>query len=77
MLESSEVSVYDLKDHPDFKYRPGSIVVRVADPRGSSSVGSAGQVLDNHVSGQVVSLLFPPFESLETGSLSIESTSDS
>ena len=48
------MSVYDLKDHPDFKFRPGSIVVRVADPCGSSSVGSAGQVLDNHTNGQVI-----------------------
>ena len=30
-LQVEEVSVYDLKDHPDFKFRPGSIVVRVAD----------------------------------------------
>ena len=25
---TSDASVYDLKDHPDFKYRPGSIVIR-------------------------------------------------
>ena len=27
-IESSQSSVYDLKDHPDFKYRPGAIVIR-------------------------------------------------
>ena len=24
-----EVSVYDIKDHPDYKFRPGHVVVRV------------------------------------------------
>ena len=28
-LESTQCSVYDLKDHPDFKYRPGAIVIRL------------------------------------------------
>ena len=27
-LKSSEDSVYDLKDHPDFQYRPGTVVIR-------------------------------------------------
>ena len=27
-LEASESSVYDLKEHPDFKFRPGAIVIR-------------------------------------------------
>lgn len=40
----SEVSVYDLKDHPDFQYRPGTIVIRVANFNGDDSNCSAGQV---------------------------------
>ncbi len=24
-----EVSVYDIKDHPDYRFRPGHVVVRV------------------------------------------------
>ncbi len=27
--EAEEVSVYDIKDHPDYKFRPGHVVVRV------------------------------------------------
>lgn len=30
-LGEQEVSVYDIKDHPDFKYRPASCVIRVAN----------------------------------------------
>ena len=29
---SEEVSVYDIKDHPDYRFRPGDIVVAVGDP---------------------------------------------
>jgi len=29
VLETNEVSVYDIRDHPDIKYRLGHIVVRV------------------------------------------------
>ena len=63
----TEEPVYDLKDHPDFKYRPGSIVIRVAnfiqgdniDPSkfdGSLETisGSGGQVLDNYPSGKIL-----------------------
>ena len=28
-IVSEEVSVYDIKDHPDYKFRPGHVVVRV------------------------------------------------
>lgn len=31
VLSEEEVSVYDIKDHPDFKYRPGSCVIRVVN----------------------------------------------
>ena len=52
-LETTEEPVYDLRDNPDFKYRPGSIVIRVAnfDEPGASNCG--GQVLDNYSSGQI------------------------
>lgn len=49
----SEVSVYDLKDHPDFQYRPGTIVIRVANFIGDDSNCSAGQVIDNYPNGMV------------------------
>ncbi|XP_053698475.1 (E3-independent) E2 ubiquitin-conjugating enzyme UBE2O isoform X2 [Sabethes cyaneus] len=49
----SEVSVYDLKDHPDFQYRPGTIVIRVANFIGDDSKCSAGQVIDNYPNGMV------------------------
>lgn len=48
----SEVSVYDLKDHPDFQYRPGTIVIRVANfPH--ENCATAGQVSDNYPEGKV------------------------
>lgn len=52
-LSNADVSVYDLKDHPDFKYRPASIVIRVANYETAGCGMGAGQVLDNHPSGQV------------------------
>ena len=63
----TEEPVYDLKDHPDFKYRPGSIVIKVANfyqgdnkDHGKSNdsqetiSGSGGQVLDNYPSGKIL-----------------------
>lgn len=44
MLSESEVSVYDLKDHPDFQYRPGTVVIRVANFTGEDANCTAGQV---------------------------------
>jgi len=52
-MESSENSVYDLKDHPDFKFRPGAIVIRVANRDGGECGLGAGQVLDTDPSGRV------------------------
>lgn len=49
----TEVSVYDLKDHPDFQYRPGTIVIRVANFTGDDSNCTAGQVIDNYPNGMV------------------------
>lgn len=48
----SEVSVYDLKDHPDFQYRPGTIVIRVANFP-TENCATAGQVVDNYPEGLV------------------------
>lgn len=53
LLMESEVSVYDLKDHPDFQYRPGTVVIRVANFQGEDEVCTAGQVLDNYPEGLV------------------------
>ncbi len=58
-VEETEEPVYDLRDHPVFKYRPGSIVIRVANfaAEGTPAHGAdcnGGQVLDNYPSGQVL-----------------------
>lgn len=53
LLEENEVSVYDLKDHPDFQYRPGTVVIRVANFEGEDASCTAGQVLDNYPEGRV------------------------
>jgi len=47
------VSVYDLKDHPDFQYRPGTLVIRIANFEGEDTGCTAGQVLDNYPEGRV------------------------
>ncbi|XP_076325181.1 (E3-independent) E2 ubiquitin-conjugating enzyme UBE2O-like isoform X1 [Tachypleus tridentatus] len=52
-LSEQEVSVYDIKDHPDFKYRPGCCVVRVANYEDDDPASTAGQVVDIHSSGKV------------------------
>ena len=46
------MSVYDLRDHPDFRYRPGSVVIRVANFEENQNCYT-GQVLDNFPSGEV------------------------
>ncbi|XP_025601768.2 (E3-independent) E2 ubiquitin-conjugating enzyme isoform X2 [Athalia rosae] len=53
MLQEREVSVYDLKDHPDFQYRPGTLVIRIANFEGQDAGCTAGQVLDNYPEGRV------------------------
>ncbi|CAH0398000.1 unnamed protein product [Chilo suppressalis] len=53
MLHESEMSVYDLKDHPDFQYRPGTVVIRVANFTGEDANCTAGQVIDNFPTGRV------------------------
>ncbi|XP_053607115.1 (E3-independent) E2 ubiquitin-conjugating enzyme isoform X2 [Plodia interpunctella] len=53
MLHESEMSVYDLKDHPDFQYRPGTVVIRVANFTGEDQHCTAGQVIDNFPTGRV------------------------
>ena len=59
LLEETEEPVYDLKDHPDFKYRPGSIVIRVANFGESETQASGGQVLDNYRTGEVRQEIWP------------------
>ncbi|XP_046607611.1 (E3-independent) E2 ubiquitin-conjugating enzyme UBE2O [Neodiprion virginianus] len=53
MLQEREVSVYDLKDHPDFQYRPGTLVIRIANFEGEDAGCTAGQILDNYPEGRV------------------------
>ncbi|XP_063888903.1 (E3-independent) E2 ubiquitin-conjugating enzyme UBE2O-like isoform X1 [Scylla paramamosain] len=52
LLSQQEMSVYDLRDHPDFRYRPGSVVIRVANFEENQNCYT-GQVLDNFPSGEV------------------------
>lgn len=52
LLTQQEMSVYDLRDHPDFRYRPGSVVIRVANFEEKQNCYT-GQVLDNFPSGEV------------------------
>ncbi|KAJ6622674.1 (E3-independent) E2 ubiquitin-conjugating enzyme [Pseudolycoriella hygida] len=52
-LNESEASVYDLKDHPDFQFRPGMIVLRVSNFEGEHSKNTVGQVIDNFAEGRV------------------------
>ncbi|KAI8130973.1 (E3-independent) E2 ubiquitin-conjugating enzyme [Lucilia cuprina] len=49
----TECSVYDLKDQPDFQYRPGTMVIRVANFVGEDANCTAGQVIDNYIDGRV------------------------
>lgn len=56
LLQQNEVSVYDLKDHPDFQYRPGTVVIRVANFEGEDANCTAGQVLDNYPEGKVIAV---------------------
>ncbi|XP_069958652.1 (E3-independent) E2 ubiquitin-conjugating enzyme UBE2O isoform X5 [Cherax quadricarinatus] len=51
-LCEQEMSVYDMRDHPDFRYRPGSVVIRVANFENDQTCFT-GQVLDNFPSGEV------------------------
>ncbi|VVD04508.1 unnamed protein product [Leptidea sinapis] len=50
---AEEPIVYDLKDHPDFQYRPGTVVIRVANFTGEDANCTAGQVIDNFPTGRV------------------------
>jgi len=56
-IETTEASAYDLKDHPDFRYRPGAIVIRVANWAGERTGLGAGQVVDLNSEGEVGSVL--------------------
>ena len=33
----NKVSFYDLKDHPDFKYRPGTVAIKSANFEGEDA----------------------------------------
>lgn len=48
-----ELSVYDLKDHADYQYRPGTMVIRVSNFTGDDLNSTAGQVIDNFPDGRV------------------------
>ncbi|EDW43357.1 (E3-independent) E2 ubiquitin-conjugating enzyme UBE2O isoform X1 [Drosophila sechellia] len=48
-----ELSVYDLKDHSDYQYRPGTMVIRVSNFTGEDVNSTAGQVIDNYPDGRL------------------------
>jgi hypothetical protein len=50
-IEESEMSVYDLRDHPDFRFRPGTIVIRVANIQKDQY--PVGQIVDNYTDGKI------------------------
>ena len=52
-MATTEASAYDLRDHPDFRYRPGAIVIRVANWEGQKTGLGAGQVVDINTDGEV------------------------
>jgi len=43
-LETVQLSVYDLKDHPDFQYRPGTVAMRIANFDPNKHGACVGQV---------------------------------
>lgn len=45
--------MYDLKDHADYQYRPGTMVIRVSNFTGDDLNSTAGQVIDNFPDGRV------------------------
>ncbi|KAH8241313.1 hypothetical protein KR032_007845 [Drosophila birchii] len=51
--ETEELSVYDLKDHSDYQFRPGTMVIRVSNFTGEDVESTAGQVIDNYPDGRV------------------------
>ncbi|BFF91974.1 (E3-independent) E2 ubiquitin-conjugating enzyme UBE2O [Drosophila madeirensis] len=51
--EVEELSVYDLKDHADYQYRPGTMVIRVSNFTNENVNSTAGQVIDNFPDGRV------------------------
>ncbi|KAH9494433.1 hypothetical protein Btru_022138 [Bulinus truncatus] len=57
--KDSEMSVYDIKDHPDYKYRPGHSIVRVGGFENSDldkyqTLQTIGQILQLDPSGYLV-----------------------
>ncbi|CAH0395025.1 unnamed protein product [Bemisia tabaci] len=53
LVQENEMSVYDLKDHPDFQFRPGDVVVRLGNVDNEHQNATAGQILDIYPEGQV------------------------
>ncbi|EDW84363.1 uncharacterized protein Dwil_GK14098 [Drosophila willistoni] len=51
--DTEELSVYDLKDHSDYQYRPGTMVIRVSNFTGEDADSTAGQVIENFPDGRV------------------------
>ncbi|XP_064618158.1 LOW QUALITY PROTEIN: (E3-independent) E2 ubiquitin-conjugating enzyme UBE2O-like [Liolophura sinensis] len=51
---ASEVSVYDIKDHPYYKFRPGHVVIRVGGFEAATGpLEAAGLVLESNPDGRI------------------------
>ncbi|KAK2728076.1 hypothetical protein QYM36_008527, partial [Artemia franciscana] len=48
-----EMSSYEVKSHPDYDYRPGSCVIRIAGDPSDDPFNKAGQVVDYLTNGKV------------------------
>ena len=47
------MSSYEVKSHPDYDYRPGSCVIRIAGDPSDDPFNKAGQVVDYLTNGKV------------------------
>lgn len=54
--KSETVSVYDIKDHPDFQYRPGSIVMRIDNKKDTDVESAPNQSIEATI-GQLIKFL--------------------
>lgn len=48
-----DVSIYDIRIHPDFKFKPTTIVIKVANYEDHTPESTIGEVIDVHQSGKV------------------------
>jgi ubiquitin-conjugating enzyme E2 O len=54
-IAQKDVSVYDIKDHPDFNFRPACCVIRIPNNEedGSDLLSRAGQIVEINLDGML------------------------